>query len=231
MKQIIVDDQVTNYFITENGECFNKHSGKFLKGQISNSGYLNYNLTLPTGVKRRLYAHRLVAEAYLENPNLLPQVNHKDGNKLNNSYTNLEWVTASQNQKHSVELGLKSSAHKVYQFDKDLKLIKVFPSIESVADSGYNIAMVSQEMRNSVKNLTLGFYWSDSDLANFITQNNINCGTSRKVYQTDLKGNIVAIFDSLHAAAKAVNGSHSHISECCRGKIKTYKGFQWRYNE
>jgi hypothetical protein len=46
------------------------------------------------------YAHRLVAEYFINNPNLLPVVNHIDGNKLNNNIYNLEWVNYSDNAKH-----------------------------------------------------------------------------------------------------------------------------------
>lgn len=51
------------------------------------------------------YVHRLVAEVFISNPNNLPEVNHIDGNKENNDYLNLEWVTPSQNVKHSYLLG------------------------------------------------------------------------------------------------------------------------------
>ena len=67
MKQIIVDNQKTQYYITEDGKCYNINRNSYLKGQISNSGYLNYNLTLPSGEKKRFYAHRLVAQAYILN--------------------------------------------------------------------------------------------------------------------------------------------------------------------
>ena len=135
MKQIVVDGIKTQYYITENGECYNSKRENFLKGQISNSGYLNYNLTFPDGQKRRLYAHRLVAQAYIFNddPKNKKQVNHKDGNKLNNSIDNLEWVTAEENSNHAIQTGLKSTKT-VYCFDKDLNLVKSYLNAEVAAN-------------------------------------------------------------------------------------------------
>ena len=52
------------------------------------------------GSRKSKHVHRLVAEAFIANPSSLPQVNHKDGNKLNNCVDNLEWVTARDNVRH-----------------------------------------------------------------------------------------------------------------------------------
>jgi hypothetical protein len=58
------------------------------------------------GVGQRYYAHRLVAEAFIPNPDGRPEVNHKDGNKFNNCVLNLEWATRSENAKHAFAMGL-----------------------------------------------------------------------------------------------------------------------------
>jgi uncharacterized HNH endonuclease L245 len=72
-----------------------------------NVGYKQCNL-YKDGKKKYVRVHRLVAELFVPNPNNLPQVNHIDGNKLNNHYTNLEWVNNSQNTKHAFDNGLIS---------------------------------------------------------------------------------------------------------------------------
>ncbi len=58
------------------------------------------------GIRYTRYVHRLVAECFINNPDGLPEVNHKDGNKGNNNAANLEWCTRSENQKHSYRIGL-----------------------------------------------------------------------------------------------------------------------------
>ena len=96
MKQIYNYD---NYMIDENGNIFNKTTNKYLKGSIGENGYKYYRLSQDNH-KKMYYAHRLVAEHFLNNPNNFPVVNHIDGNKLNNNINNLEWVTYSENTKH-----------------------------------------------------------------------------------------------------------------------------------
>lgn len=59
--------------------------------------------------KRSYLVHRLIAETFIPNPDSKPVVNHKDGNKLNNSVENLEWVTVKENVRHAVDTGLKGN--------------------------------------------------------------------------------------------------------------------------
>lgn len=96
-KRFTLDD----YDITFEGLVINKHNGHILKPQPNNKGYLRIMVN-----KNRYFVHRLVAQKYVPNPNNNPQVNHKDGNKLNNNANNLEWVTNQQNRTHAVKNSL-----------------------------------------------------------------------------------------------------------------------------
>lgn len=60
------------------------------------------------GKQKHAYVHRVIASAFLENPDKLPQVNHKDGNTMNNCVENLEWVTPGQNVRHAYRTGLNT---------------------------------------------------------------------------------------------------------------------------
>ena len=80
-------------------------TGKVLKTYVGNRGYESLRLTVD-GVKKSITIHRAVALAFIPNPNQYAEINHKDGNKLNNSLNNLEWCTRSQNERHKFDTGL-----------------------------------------------------------------------------------------------------------------------------
>ena len=100
-KRIVINGVETNYEIFTDGRCYNIQTNKFLTGSIKNNGYKMYNLTV-SGNKKYYSVHRLVAEAFLENSNNKPYVNHIDGNKLNNNLNNLEWATSKENKEHAL---------------------------------------------------------------------------------------------------------------------------------
>lgn len=92
------------YRISDTGVVFGKH-GRRLKPNIDGSGYMYVSL-MKNGIKYTKRVHKLVADNLIDNTNNYPEVNHIDGNKLNNNTYNLEWVTSSQNKKHAWKLGL-----------------------------------------------------------------------------------------------------------------------------
>lgn len=74
--------------------------GRILKPHRKENGYVQITLCGRTKREKHAYIHRLVAEAFIPNPDNLPQVNHKDFDKGNNCVENLEWVTAAENHLH-----------------------------------------------------------------------------------------------------------------------------------
>ena len=79
-----------------NGKIYSRI--KILKAFKDNKGYKRIYLKM--WKRKNAQIHRLVAQAFIENPNNKPQINHKDKNKENNNVNNLEWVTNSENQLH-----------------------------------------------------------------------------------------------------------------------------------
>ena len=88
------------YLINNVGDVYSKKVGRFLKGNMR-KGYRGVKLG-----DTWYSVHRLVAQTFIPNPNNLPQVNHKNGNKLDNSVNNLEWCSLSYNIKHAYENNL-----------------------------------------------------------------------------------------------------------------------------
>lgn len=106
-------------------------------------GYYQVSLQ-KKGKKKYMKVHRLVAEAFIENTQNKREVNHIDGNKLNNKLTNLEWVTSSENQKHAFKIGLQKPhpkygkenicSKKINQYDLNGKFIKTWDCIREASD-------------------------------------------------------------------------------------------------
>ena len=113
-----------NYLIDEEGNVFSIKRGIYLK-PVSNRGYPCVAL-YKDGKRYDKKVHRLVAEAFIPNPNNLPQVNHKDENPNNCKVENLEWCDAKYNNSYGTRLERVSSSRgkKVCQYSLDGKLIK-----------------------------------------------------------------------------------------------------------
>ena len=97
--------ELPNYAINEFGEVKNIKRGNKLKPRVDTRGYLSIQFKVNNTTLNRTI-HRLVGITFLENIHNLPELNHIDGNKLNNHVSNLEWVTKSQNMQHAHDSGL-----------------------------------------------------------------------------------------------------------------------------
>ena len=107
-----------------------KRQEQIMRWHLVNGGYAQLMLTNKRGERHSYLVHRIVAEAFVPNPSNLPQVNHIDGNKLNNRAENLEWCTAKENMVHSLNSGLRTDAKLVDMFSKNGEYICTYPSIK-----------------------------------------------------------------------------------------------------
>lgn len=140
---------------------------RILKSAIQGTGYERIYLH-DEGVKRGFYAHRLVAQAFLYRKDGADEVNHKDGNKLNNESSNLEWVTGDENIDHAFKEGLHPKPRKtVHMLTLRGDHVMTFPSAsEAARHLGVNSGGISSVCRGRRKRM-YGYKWefaSEGDL-------------------------------------------------------------------
>lgn len=155
---------------------------KILKQGKKKNGYL-YVILWKEGKYKTCLVHRLVAQAFLENPNNYSCVNHKDENKENNCVENLEWCDAKYNINHGTciqrrvanmdyktkvaNTDYKAIAEKlsrqVYQYDKNHNLIKIWKSVAEAGRNGYKQSTVSSCCLGKRKSHQ-GYIWSYTPL-------------------------------------------------------------------
>ena len=133
--------------------------GKILKLCTDKYGYLKVSLYKNNKVKT-YYVHRLVAEAFIPNPENLPEVNHKDENKLNNNAENLEWCDREYNCNFGTrnEKVAKKCSKPVVQYTLDGQFVREWESIRECDRNGFNhgaVAVCCQGKRKTHK----GFIW------------------------------------------------------------------------
>lgn len=110
------------YFISNLGRVKNQISGHIYKTNNRKGDYLSVNLIL-NEQRKSIRIHRLVAKAFIPNPNNLPCVNHIDGNKQNNCVDNLEWCTHRENIMHSIKMG-NNNLGGINKYNKNKSFIK-----------------------------------------------------------------------------------------------------------
>ncbi len=231
-KKIVIDDEITNYSVSDEGEVRNDNNNTLLKLGLQ-QGYLHVGLSINKKIKR-MRVHRLVAIAFIPNPDNKPYVNHKDGNRQNNKVSNLEWNTPSENAQHAVATGLRSKTRgrAVIQYSLAGKEMITFVSATEAARE-LNLQQSKITLCCLRQRLTTGdFQWryaddpNKDDIQPIIDRKSYHPG--KKVAQLDENENILNIYPSFSQAAAAVNGSGSAIANVCNGKNIHHKGFKWK---
>lgn len=170
----------------------------FLSVHMTSGGYPQFQVFESDGSKRRkkgakknigkkILLHRAMAELFIPNPDSLPVVNHKDGNKGNFNLSNLEWCTYSHNMKHAYQTGLnkggKSQINRiVLQTDKSGKPVKVWRGIKEIESCGMTWNKVYDSIKRGV--LYRGYKWFYTGLMyDYRTDTTFKKEGSEKIYR------------------------------------------------
>lgn len=160
------------YEINESGVLRNVKSKKIVTGYIERNGYRRVRIENKClGGVVRTSIHQLVAEAFIPNPENKPEINHIDSNRSNNNVSNLEWVTHSENMKHSYKKGRSSKWITEYRESQRKPVSNGENTFESISSAGKwlaengrvknvrsGIASVSQVVRGT-KATAGGYKW------------------------------------------------------------------------
>lgn len=184
------------YVVTKHGDICREMKGKILKKCKNNCGYIKYTLT--KGYKTKVCAaHRLVANAFISNPENKPQVNHINGVKHDNAAGNLEWVTAKENVSHAIRIGIIKNrtvfGKRIYLKSNKLKAIYQY---------NYEGILINTFISTSHASAFLGV--SESYISNNLNGMNTNCRGS-VLSRSELSiGEVLAISAKVKSQCKEV---------------------------
>jgi len=149
-----------NYEVSNLGKIRNIKSRRILKPFLQNNGYLMHAL-YGHDKKKFLLLHRILATAFVDNPEGKPCVNHIDENKLNNDLSNLEWCTAKENARHGTRI--KRIAEKrsieVVQLDLNDNVLNTFESmVQAERETGIDASSITKCCKGKRKSAG-GYKW------------------------------------------------------------------------
>lgn len=165
-----------HYMASSDGKILSKYTGRFLKPRVTQFGYEQVTLS-EGGVHFVRLVHRVIAQAFIPNPDHKPQVNHIDEVKTNNEVGNLEWVTCKENINHGTKIergvstvgleALRASARRAAEFRKrrvvNVDTGEIYGSVREAADSvgarHYNIVAACRGRYRTC----MGYRWAYAD--------------------------------------------------------------------
>jgi hypothetical protein len=222
-----------NYLIGEDGRVINSKKDNILTPSLNENGYLYITLWKENRQYPRT-VHRLVALAYVPNPDSKPIVNHKDANRANPHKGNLEWVTQSKNIKHAYMLGTMSQKRRLSpeQLTEALMYFLNGETLTALSNRySYALSPMSITMRNQAVRLNMVKQFT-AELIRQKRGRNIQANALKKtqVVQLDAYLTPIATYESQTAAAKALGKTTSGpISNVLNGIQNTAYGFKWKF--
>lgn len=191
------------------------------------------------GKVRNHYVHRLVAEAFLENPYNKHTVNHNDGNKLNNNVSNLSWMTQSENSQHGFDTGLIEQKRGVdnkisvgvCQYNYDGILLNTFDSIKQASEcTGIHVQCISTCCAGMTKRAG-NYQWryKKYNLPSIEPIPTIKSNGEKPINMFDKYGHYIRMFKSITEASREMGICHSSISDNCNYRLRTAGGYVWKF--
>lgn len=224
-------------------EC--KKKGRILKSSVQNNGYLRVCLKIHSKNYYKIL-HRLVATAFIPNPENLPAVNHKDEDKANNVVSNLEWCTHKYNSNYGTrnerlrEYSISNVMRPVVQYDMEGNVIDTFESLSDAANKtgipNADICGVCKGRRKTTHGFVFKFLNHDAPKRKKSKEYNnpfiSHAETLRKkVVQYDLSGQIVDTFDSIREACNKTGISSWCIHGTLNGKRPHTHGYVFKFKD
>lgn len=212
---------------------------RFYKSQIKKQHFDRDKYLLVTIDKKQFKVHRLVALNFIDNPNNYPQVNHINCDKSYNVKDNLEWVTQEQNMFHAVEHGLSkickygnnNSAKKINQYDLKGNYIKTFDYIEEIFIT-YNNGIRNRKTKDFTSENSkplFGYLWRLNS-KKYPKYNPIKPYINKNlIIQFDKQGNKIREWNDYKDICDKYNIHCSSLYNCLNGRIKSLKGYVWKY--
>lgn len=209
------------------------------------------------GHLKTIVVHRLVAKAFIPNPDNLPQINHKDEVKTNNNVYNLEWCTNQYNHDygtHNERVGMSNTGKKrtqesienykkcqdnrrdiyskrILQYDIKGILIKEW---RCAFDIENELGLLQANIRtccNKKAKTCGGFIWRYKTKGSTSVIHQVNNERLRPVLQYDLNANLINEYPSINEAWRKTGISAQHIGKCCKGERKSAGKYLWKYKD
>ncbi len=208
----VIDGFNGKYAISNKGRVKNINTNRILGGKYDGAGYKAVQLD-----GKNYNVHRLVALAFIPNPQNLPHINHIDEDKLNNDVKNLEWCTPSENVRHSIY----KQCCKVKQLTKEGKLIRIWESFYQIErELGYSRQAITKVCKGK-QQYSYGYHWQYLD------------PNSQRVVNRPVvvyKGTeLIGKYASATKASEELGLRFRSVSDCLKGRKVSYKGFTFKY--